>query len=60
MDSQVLNMCPYLIFLKLEGVMLNVLLSSQTGIMSIVTVLGSVIAVAGWTIFMFSKHKGDK
>lgn len=40
--------------------MLNVLLSSQTGIMSIVTVLGSVIAVAGWTIFMFSKHKGDK
>jgi hypothetical protein len=40
--------------------MLNVLLGSQVGIMSIITIVGSIIAVAGWTIFMFGKHKDGK
>ncbi len=37
--------------------MLNILLGSQVGILSIVTIVGSIIAVGGWTLFMFSKHK---
>ncbi len=40
--------------------MLNVLLGSQTGIMTIVTIIGSIVAVAGWTIYMFSKHSDKK
>ncbi|MBS4098760.1 MAG: DUF3149 domain-containing protein [Sulfuricella sp.] len=40
--------------------MLNVLLGSPTGIMSIITIVGSIVAVAGWTLYMFSKHKDNK
>lgn len=42
-----------------EKVMLNILLGSQVGILSIVTIVGSIIAVGGWTLFMFSKHKDN-
>lgn len=40
--------------------MLQILLGSQTGIMTIVTILGSIVAVAGWTLYMFSKHSDNK
>lgn len=40
--------------------MLKVLLGSQIGIMSIITIVGSIIAVAGWTIYMFGKHDDKK
>lgn len=40
--------------------MLKILLGSQMGIMTIVTIVGSIVAVAGWTIYMFSKHNDNK
>jgi len=38
--------------------MLNVLLGSSIGIMSIVTVVGSIIVVVGWSLYMI--NKGNK
>ena len=40
--------------------MLKILLGSQMGVLTIVTIIGSIVAVAGWTIYMFSKHKDSK
>lgn len=38
--------------------MLKILLGSNIGIMSIVTVVGSIIVVVGWTLYMI--NKGNK
>ncbi len=39
--------------------MLNVLLHSQIGLLSIITVLGAVVSVVFWLIY-FMKHQNDK
>lgn len=58
MDLRILNQGSSRL-IQQEKVMLNILLGSQVGILSIVTIVGSIIAVGGWTLFMFSKHKDN-
>ena len=38
--------------------MLKILLGSSIGIMSVVTVVGSIIVVVGWSLYMI--NKGNK
>ena len=40
--------------------MLDVLFSSSTGILSIITVAGSLLVVIGWAIYWFMKFGKDK
>jgi len=35
--------------------MLKVLLGSQIGILSIVTIVGAIIVVGGWSLYMYAK-----
>jgi len=54
MDLRILNAgCSRLI--QQEKVMLNVLLGSTAGIMSLATVVLSTVVVVGWTIYMINK-----
>jgi predicted PurR-regulated permease PerM len=40
--------------------MLKVLLGSQIGIMSIVTVVGAILVVAVWSVYMYVKASKEK
>ncbi len=40
--------------------MLKVLLGSQIGILSIATIVGAIVVVAGWSLYMYVKAGGNK
>lgn len=40
--------------------MLKILLGSPTGILTIITVLGAIAVVAGWTIYWYTKFGREK
>jgi hypothetical protein len=54
MDLRILNKVGNY-FIQQEGIMLNVLLGSSIGIMSIVTIVGSTVVVVGWSLYMVLK-----
>jgi hypothetical protein len=54
MDSRILNRDGNHL-IQQERIMLNVLLGSSIGILSIVTVVGATVVVVGWSLYMVNK-----